>query len=100
MEQDEHAQRDDESGDGDGDVHAALESNRATSWLALVRAAASAASTSSSVPAGPEPRLFRASSITAVICRKGNLPSRNAATATSLAALSVTGAAPPPFRAE
>src|SRR5262249_56339718 len=88
VEHDEHAQRDDECHDRDGDVHAALELNRATTWLARARALASAASTSSSERSGPASSALSVSSMTAVICRNGSLPSRNAATPTSLAPLS------------
>jgi len=64
-------------------------------WFARARALASAARTSSSVARVLAGRPASVSSMTAVISKNGNRPSRNAATATSLAALSVAGAAPP-----
>src|SRR6266851_1643423 len=95
VEHDQHAQCDDESQDGDGEIHAAWAFSRVTIWFARPRALASAARTSSSVARGPAGRPASVSSMTVVISKNGNRPSRNAATATSLAALSVAGAAPP-----
>src|SRR6266496_673947 len=92
---DQHAQRDDESQDGDGEIHAACAFSRVTLSFARTRVPAPRSRMSSSVARGPAGRPARASSMSVVISRNGNRPSRNADTATSLAALSVAGAAPP-----
>src|SRR5262249_3092660 len=92
---DQHCERDHKRRDGVQEAHADLASARASASVASRRAAASAASTSSSVAIGAVVKRCRVASITSVMRGNGRVPSRNAPTATSFAALKIVGAVPP-----
>src|SRR5436190_15549995 len=79
-----------EAEDRDRDVHATFRAPSASR-----RASASASMRSSSSRAADVPAPASVSSTTSAIPRNGSLPSRNAATATSFAALNTHGAVPP-----
>src|SRR5690606_6235097 len=90
----QHAEADDHPPDrSEETVHAGTP--EATRRLAWARAPASAASRASSDAAGAPGTVARQSSTSAGIARNGIRPARKAATATSLAALTIAGAVPP-----
>src|SRR2546425_13272981 len=92
VDHDQHAERDDECDDGLQESHAA---RAITSALAARLACASAASTAARSSAGATARSFKVSSITRAMPVNGRRAAWEAATATSLAAVSSAGAVRP-----
>src|SRR5208282_5910272 len=92
---DQNPDRDQERGGKNQHLHARAPCAGAINAFAKRRAAASASNTSSNTLTGDESRRCNTLSMTAAIPVKFKRRSRNACTATSLAAFSTAGAVPP-----